>query len=476
MRYEDQFPSESIYTGTNDDLQREKRMNNWIRAQSLAAPLRAEVERTMLNDPYDRNAGLRMEEAIRGSNDIIAPWQVKEQYAAKLFADDTHSPFRASGSPYAPPSPHAAVASPSPRQASQSAGPVAMAGSIASGSEFGPEMMVPTAGNYTNGAFANQMAQLGLSGSPTQEAYRNAVYNYRTPEQRNQVDIANIQADGRLGAALAKAGSDLGKNGKKTDYEKRLAQDDKDAVAEEMEIRNAYSRYQQQSAKDGLDPLPFGTWRVSDPQAVNIHEKHKAKAAITGRGERMRQTRQDRMARGDDPDAAAMGSLRGGIGSNFSSWLGGGDQSQAQPQRGSAQRIAQQSARVAQPVEQVQKDLEAAVEVKLQNMSEAQVLAEAKKHNVEAEVAQILADRRIRKVRHGSPALAPSERSNGGTRITDAMKAGAAADNAVNIQQDPRVRGVGNTIENTLRGRQFWKLPSLPTVQPRQIPARSPIA
>lgn len=469
MRYEDQFPSESIYTGTNDDLQREKRMNNWIRAQSLAAPLRAEVERTMLNDPYDRNAGLRMEEAIRGSNDIIAPWQVKEQYAAKLFADDTHSPFRASGSPYAPPSPHAAVASPSPRQASQSAGPVAMAGSIASGSEFGPEMMVPTAGNYTNGAFANQMAQLGLSGSPTQEAYRNAVYNYRTPEQRTQIQVADINAGGRISAAMAKGGS-LGKDGKtaKNSYEKALAQDSQDAIAEEMAKRNAYARYEQQALKDGLEPVGFKTWSVSDPQALSIEAKFRAKDNLTGKGKRDEQVYNDGVNRGYIKDT------RGDVDRILT--MGTGRASQSQPAPGSAQQIAQQSARVAQPVEQVQKDLEAAVEVKLQNMSEAQVLAEAKKHNVEAEVAQILADRRIRKVRHGSPALAPSERSNGGARITDAMKAGAEADNAVNIQPDPRVRGVGNTIENTLRGRQFWKLPSLPTVQPRQIPARSPIA
>src|SRR5574343_241987 len=175
----DNFPSEATpYTGSDSDIQREKRMNKWVRSYSLPSLVGDAVQRTMLDNPYDRSAALRAELARSTAGATRLPWNDKENLAMQLYSADGINPQAGDGA--AP----GALPMTSNRHpgAMQSAGPVASRGSV-----NGVEMAVPTAGNYLNGAFQSHLNDLGLtSQNPSWNDYQDASYNQTTPAQRWQ--------------------------------------------------------------------------------------------------------------------------------------------------------------------------------------------------------------------------------------------------------------------------------------------------
>lgn len=297
------FPSaEQVYTGSDSDIQREKRLNNWVRSYSLPSMIGNAVQSAMTNNPYDRSAALRAELAQQQANSVNLPWRTKEALANELFKA---SPIDAvNGDGAAPGQYHY-----SPRTATQSAGPGAVS-PVTSGNINGQDVVVPTAGNYVNGAYQSKLAGYGLGESPTVKAYNDAVYNYKSPEQRQKeasdamlynryIDAAKINAQGKVDAASAKPAKKSGGE----DYGKLLKADDRERAKATNELFNAYQRY---VAKEPTgQPLPFEEWQKTDPLASVIVQKHQALAEQSGRHGREMSQKYASLPQGDANDAAA---------------------------------------------------------------------------------------------------------------------------------------------------------------------------
>lgn len=303
------FPSaEQVYTGSDSDIQREKRLNNWVRSYSLPSMIGNAVQSAMTNNPYDRSAALRAELAQQQANSVNLPWRTKEALANELFKA---SPLDAvNGDGAAPGQYHY-----SPRTATQSAGPGAVS-PVTSGNINGQDVVVPTAGNYLNGAYQSKLAGYGLGESPTVKAYNDAVYNYKSPEQRQKeaseqrqhtwamdvakfnaekaLQVATIQAQGRVDAAAARPAKG------KSQYEAQLKADNQERAEQTKELFNAYK-----AAQKSGETMPFEDWQSLAPEALVINQKYRALGEQSGRMRREAAQKYQSLPPGDSNDAAA---------------------------------------------------------------------------------------------------------------------------------------------------------------------------
>lgn len=190
------------FTGTLDDIHREQRQNNWIMAQSMLPRHREAVEAAMLGNAYDRDAALRMQLAQSYADAQRMPPLGKEDLALQRFGQMAPTNRYANAGP----APTPATA---PRRMAASSS--ASSSPVTTGSVNGKEVVVPTAGNYTNNAYSSHLMQLGLGESPTVDAYRKAVEEYRSPQERAMARIAEITNQGKVAAAQAKGQADLQK-------------------------------------------------------------------------------------------------------------------------------------------------------------------------------------------------------------------------------------------------------------------------
>lgn len=366
----------TVYNGTNDDLQREKRMNNWQRSYQLPSMIGDAVQSAMLNNPYDRSAALRAELAQQSANSVNLPWRTKEALAAELFKA---SPINATSGDGAAPGQR--PLSSNPRTATQSAGPVAARGVV-----NGQELAVPTAGNYVNGAFSAEMNRVGVGQSPSFNDYSRAAYNaqpqvaeerVRNNQMRSNEKVADTQAAGRVNAAAAKPG----KGETEAALRKLMEMDDKEGVESTKELYGGFQRYisdfQKAQAQPGADPaakpLTFEEWSTKDPGAQAIQRKWQAIGQASGR------TRREESA------------VRGGY-DMAASLAGAGIQA--------AGGLAKST---------VHDDIKRRVaELKAQNMTPEQILEHARAHGVTGQelaiVQQEVEDKKIRRAQYGSPA------------------------------------------------------------------------
>lgn len=298
MAYEDYWakqPEATDYLGSNTDIQREKRLNNYLRSYKMPSMLADTVQNAMIHNPYDRSAALRAELAQQTAGSMNIPWRTREAMANELFKatpiDATASDGAAPGSMNIPRT---------PRSATQSVGPVASRGNI-----NGREIAVPTAGNYVNGAFAGEVSKLGLdSNDPSWESYKQAVFN-ATPGQvakslnadnnRSKEKIAEINSQGRVNAAAMK-GSGSGKDKTMQEYKKLLDSDDKERTKKTNELYAAYERYVRNEPGDAM---PFDQWATHDPVANVITQKYQALAGTNGRAKRENLDDRENLMRGN---------------------------------------------------------------------------------------------------------------------------------------------------------------------------------
>jgi len=298
------FPSpEQVYTGSDTDIQREKRMNNWVRSNSLPSMIGDAVQSAMLNNPYDRSAALRAELAQHTANSMNLPWRTKEALATELFKQ---SPIDATSGDGAAPGQRLPY---NPVAATQSAGPVASRGVI-----NGKEIAVPTAGNYLNGAFSQRVNDLGLAGdAPAWSDFQSAEYNQTTPAQRlqiseneknrqQQLDVANINAQGRVNAASMKGSRGSGKDDPLKAQQRLYGGDDKQRQAYTKELYGEYKNFVKENGAD----VPFEAWTLSDPIARAITSKYQDLGQQSGRsGRESRQAKADLMTGNMTPGAQA---------------------------------------------------------------------------------------------------------------------------------------------------------------------------
>lgn len=283
------FPSpEEVYNGSNDDIQREKRLNNYLRSYKMPSMLADTVQSAMIHNPYDRSAAVRAELAQQTANSMNIPWRTREAMANELFKatpiDATSGDGAAPGSMNLPRT---------PRSATQSVGPVVGRGNI-----NGQDVAVPTAGNYMNGAYQGEMQRLGLGESPDYSSYQSAADNYKSPAQRQKeasdkllydryIDAARIKANGQVDAAAMKGSKSSGKDATLKEYRKQLGVDDKERAKHTNELYAAYERYIRSEPGETQD---FDTWSTHDPVAQVINQKFQALAAGNGRSTRENQS------------------------------------------------------------------------------------------------------------------------------------------------------------------------------------------
>jgi hypothetical protein len=174
------------FTGSFDDLQREKRMANYQRSFMLPdARQRVLVQDAMLANPYNYDAAMDMERFNADASSIYGNTRRAQDLAMKRFvqeAENERKKRELAATNAVAPKPSAMVA--------------------AQGNINGQDVMVPTAGNYLNGAYQNQMQTLGLGESPTVEAYRNAMANYVSPDQKHAIKMQELENQGFLNKAL----------------------------------------------------------------------------------------------------------------------------------------------------------------------------------------------------------------------------------------------------------------------------------
>lgn len=292
------FPSpEEVYNGSNDDIQREKRLNNYLRSYKMPSMLADTVQNAMIHNPYDRSAAMRAELAQQTANSMNIPWRTREAMANELFKatpiDATSGDGAAPGSMNLPRT---------PRSATQSVGPVVGRGNI-----NGQDVAVPTAGNYMNGAYQSEMQRLGLGESPDYSSYQSAADNYKSPAQRQKeasdkllydryIDAARIKANGQVDAAAMKDSKSSGKDATLKEYRKQLGVDDKERAKHTNELYSAYERYIR--SEPGGDVQDFDTWSTHDPVAQVINQKFQVLAAGNGRSLRENQSAKEDLMRG----------------------------------------------------------------------------------------------------------------------------------------------------------------------------------
>lgn len=190
------FGNMTSFNGDRSDIERERRMNNWIRSYSLPTMQRIAVQDAMVESPWGmQNAASQMELYNADATDLFGKTAKAYDAAMQRFALEN-----------------------APRPREQRATPTAASGGnvVTQGEINGRQVAVPTAGNYTNGAYSAVLNQLGLNESPDFSAYQQAVANYVSPEMRQQTRLqelrnegfankARIETDGRLQAAEIKA-------------------------------------------------------------------------------------------------------------------------------------------------------------------------------------------------------------------------------------------------------------------------------
>ena len=189
-------PGMTAFNGDRSDIERERRMNNWIRSYSLPTMQRIAVQDAMVANPWGmQNAASQMELYNADATDLFGKTAKAYELAMQRFAAEN---------------------APKPRE--QRATPTAASGGnvVTQGEINGRQVAVPTAGNYANGAYSAVLNQLGLNESPDFSAYQQAVTNYVSPEMRHEQKLqdmknqgfarkAEIETDGKVMVAEIKA-------------------------------------------------------------------------------------------------------------------------------------------------------------------------------------------------------------------------------------------------------------------------------
>lgn len=430
----------TVYTGSNDDLQREKRMANWQRSYKLPSMIGDAVQSAMLNNPYDRSAALRAELAQQSAGSLNLPWRTKEALAAELFKA---SPIDATSGDGAAPGQR--ISSPNPRTATQSAGPVAARGVV-----NGRELAVPTAGNYVNGAFNAEMNRLGMgdmgvSNTPSWQEYQQAVYDNqpsslamtdRENQRRSSERIAEIQSRGRVDAAAMKGGGKAGKDATLEAYKKRLGMDQKEEAQQINELHSAYERF---IRSGGDEAMTFDEFALRDPVARDIRAKYAQLGEVNVRGKRSNQMAKENLLRGNMTDGARAEDLTQKM-LGEKSW---GSEQALTPVKSDAQ------SKVSQSIQQA----------KANGASDEQIIAAAQQSGLSREemtmVQAELEGKKIRRAQYGAPAKpkakaamkpdAPTGRARGGDGVAKMGADGRAYDSNWGIPQGTAVDESGNS-------------------------------
>lgn len=193
----------SEYTGSNTDIQREKRLNEWQRAMMLSPNQREMVQGRMVDDPYDRDASTRLERINSRVNadpatNARTSSAFREAIANRLY--ESPQSTSANGS-------KDNAYSRAQRQAPQNGGAFDARNDVTVGEVNGRRVVAPQAGKYNQyNAF---LASMGLGDSPSPEAYSYAVERADVdPNKRYdsnaRVQAAQITAQGRRAAEEAK--------------------------------------------------------------------------------------------------------------------------------------------------------------------------------------------------------------------------------------------------------------------------------
>jgi len=183
----------SSYTGSNTDIQKEKRMSEWQRAMMLSPQQREMVQARMIADPYDRTASTRLERInSRVNADPYVNSRTSQAFRDALAMREYEQPqsYSASGESdngYAR----------AQRRAAQSGGQFDPMNDVSVGEVNGRRVVAPQAGRYN--AYSAALAQLGLGDSPSPEAYSFAVDQAR---QRASIDPnKKYESDAKVRAA-----------------------------------------------------------------------------------------------------------------------------------------------------------------------------------------------------------------------------------------------------------------------------------
>lgn len=185
--------STTNYTGSNTDIQKEKRMSEWQRAMMLSPQQREMVQARMVADPYDRTASTRLERInSRVNADPYVNSRTSQAFRDALAMREYEQPqsYSASGESdngYAR----------AQRRAAQSGGQFDPMNDVSVGEVNGRRVVAPQAGRYN--AYSAALAQLGLGDSPSPEAYSFAVDQAR---QRASIDPnKKYESDAKVRAA-----------------------------------------------------------------------------------------------------------------------------------------------------------------------------------------------------------------------------------------------------------------------------------
>lgn len=227
------------FTGTFDDLQREKRMANYQRSFMLPdVRQQVLVQEALTANPYNYDAALDMERFNADSQSIAGNTRRAHDMAAKRFVQEAQRELQQ-------------------RQlrASNAVAPQPSSLITAAGNINGQEVMVPTAGNYMNGAYAAQMQRLGLGESPSVDAYRAAVENYVSPEQKQALKLQELENQGFYNKALVDALGKMLPGGGKPKEPKPSTKDPLAAPHKELnKLGEGYSQYRDSLLK--MAPKP----------------------------------------------------------------------------------------------------------------------------------------------------------------------------------------------------------------------------
>lgn len=214
-------PGMTSFDGDRSDIERERRMNNWIRSYSLPTAQRIAVQDAMVANPWGmQNAASQMELYNADATDLFGKTAKAYEAAMQRFA-----------------------AANAPRPRAQRATPTAASGGnvVTQGEINGRQVAVPTAGNYANGAYNAVLQQLGLSESPDFSAYQQAVANYVSPEQRQQLRLQEEKNRGYANTADIKGRYSLEaaevKANEATQREAMKAQLSMDKLRQDLELR-----------------------------------------------------------------------------------------------------------------------------------------------------------------------------------------------------------------------------------------------
>lgn len=188
----------SAYTGSNTDIQREKRMSEYQRAMMLRPAQREMVQARMIANPYDRESTTRLERINSQVNaDPFTNGRTSQSYrdavASQLYNQpQSYSPSGQRDSAYSD-----AQRSAQRRQASDPSNQFTV------GEINGRRVVAPQAGHYE--AYQGVMARLGLGDSPSPEAFSYAMDQQRIdPNERYKADAMASAAGAKNAQAQRK--------------------------------------------------------------------------------------------------------------------------------------------------------------------------------------------------------------------------------------------------------------------------------